>query len=176
VWYSVYYIHTLYQTRHRIMARTHQSIFVKTDRLESIEVFSPSAMADPEAGAKTLYRSPATKKCFKRTDDSAAQASTGNHSESSSAEAPVTPKAQVPKKQINRPMSLYPAAMLGTSMIALGEIGFLIASLAETTGIFASTNALSESIGSSEIYLVTWAVALCIIIWASIYWDLGEES
>ncbi|KFY78039.1 hypothetical protein V499_02715 [Pseudogymnoascus sp. VKM F-103] len=61
------------------------------------------------------------------------------------------------------PRSLYPAAMLGTAMAARGEIGFLIASIAETTGLFASSSRPSN--GSSEIYLVvTWAIVLCTII------------
>ncbi|KFZ13835.1 hypothetical protein V501_03501 [Pseudogymnoascus sp. VKM F-4519 (FW-2642)] len=61
------------------------------------------------------------------------------------------------------PRSLYPAAMLGTAMTARGEIGFLIASIAETTGLFASSSRPSN--GSSEIYLVvTWAIVLCTII------------
>jgi hypothetical protein len=65
--------------------------------------------------------------------------------------------------KINKPLSLYPAAMLGTAMTARGEIGFLIASLAETTGLFASSS--KPSTGSSEIYLVvTWAIVLCTII------------
>jgi len=60
------------------------------------------------------------------------------------------------------PLSLYPAAMLGTAMTARGEIGFLIASLAETTGLFASS---PDDTGSSDIYLVvTWAIVLCTII------------
>jgi Kef-type K+ transport system membrane component KefB len=65
-------------------------------------------------------------------------------------------------KHISRPLSLYPAAILGTAMTARGEIGFLIASLAETTGVFSS----GISTGSaSEIYLIaTWAIMLCTII------------
>jgi len=48
-------------------------------------------------------------------------------------------------------------------MTARGEIGFLIASLAETTGLFASSS--TTNAGSSEIYLVvTWAIVLCTII------------
>ncbi|KAJ8066692.1 hypothetical protein OCU04_005734 [Sclerotinia nivalis] len=67
-------------------------------------------------------------------------------------------------KLINRPLSLYPAAMLGTAMTARGEIGFLIASLAETTGVFSSTTSMETS-QSSEIYLITtWAIVLCTII------------
>ncbi|TVY48927.1 hypothetical protein LOCC1_G001389 [Lachnellula occidentalis] len=68
-----------------------------------------------------------------------------------------------PSRKIKAPLSLYPAAMLGTAMTARGEIGFLIASLAETTGLFASPS--QQRSGSSEIYLVvTWAIVLCTII------------
>jgi Kef-type K+ transport system membrane component KefB len=67
-------------------------------------------------------------------------------------------------KCINPPLSLYPAAMLGTAMTARGEIGFLIASLAETTGVFSSATPSTTS-ESSEIYLITtWAILLCTII------------
>lgn len=65
--------------------------------------------------------------------------------------------------KMSKPLSLYPAAMLGTAMTARGEIGFLISSLAETTGVFAASN--KKTSGSSEIYLVvTWAIVLCTII------------
>lgn len=70
-------------------------------------------------------------------------------------------------KKIDKPLSLYPAAMLGTAMTARGEIGFLIASLAETTGLFTSADAdpNANATGSSKIYLVvTWAIVLCTII------------
>lgn len=66
------------------------------------------------------------------------------------------------KKYMNRPISLYPAAILGTAMTARGEIGFLIASLADSTGVF-SSGIPTES--ASEIYLiVTWAIVLCTIV------------
>lgn len=85
------------------------------------------------------------------------------------------------KQEIKKPLSLYPAAMLGTASMftftirsfppqltsptvtARGEIGFLIASIAETSGVFSSSSRLTE--GSSDIYLVViWAVVLCTII------------
>jgi len=92
------------------------------------------------------------------------------HSASSQPEpAPVTSprqnQANMSKKlssasRIPKPKSLYPPMMLGSAMVARGEIGFLISSLAESTGIFSS-----GSEGSSELFLVvTWAVLLCTII------------
>ncbi|EHL02864.1 hypothetical protein M7I_0826 [Glarea lozoyensis 74030] len=61
------------------------------------------------------------------------------------------PKANTTPTKV--PLSLYPAAMLGTAMTARGEIGFLIASLAETTGVFSSQT--TTPVESSEIYLIT---------------------
>ena len=62
--------------------------------------------------------------------------------------------------------SLYPAAIIGTAMMARGEVGFLIAALAESTGIFASHDeSASREDHGSEIYLVViWAISLCTII------------
>ena len=62
--------------------------------------------------------------------------------------------------------SLYPAAIIGSAMMARGEIGFLIAALAESKGIFASRDkSPTEEDGGSRIYLVvTWAVVLCTVI------------
>lgn len=70
--------------------------------------------------------------------------------------------------RISKPLSLYPASMLGTAMTARGEIGFLIASVAASTGLFDSASRVPDAgvvQSSSEIYLVViWAVVLCTII------------
>ncbi|KAF4227819.1 hypothetical protein CNMCM6805_002574 [Aspergillus fumigatiaffinis] len=64
--------------------------------------------------------------------------------------------ASLPKK----PKSLYPASILALAMTARGEIGYLIASLAESSGIFGDT-----SDRSSETYLViVWAISLCTLV------------
>lgn len=66
------------------------------------------------------------------------------------------PSASLPPK----PKSLYPASILALAMTARGEIGYLIASLAESNGIFGDT-----SQGSSETYLVVvWAISLCTLV------------
>lgn len=65
------------------------------------------------------------------------------------------------------PRSLHPALVLGTAMVTRGEIGFLIASLAESQGTFTDSSSKSsdEHRGSSRIYLVViWAITLCTII------------
>ncbi|KAL5335226.1 Sodium/hydrogen exchanger family-domain-containing protein [Aspergillus crustosus] len=60
-----------------------------------------------------------------------------------------------------KPKSLYPASILSLAMVARGEIGYLIASLAESNGIFGETSDGS----SSETYLiVVWAISLCTLI------------
>ena len=64
---------------------------------------------------------------------------------------------------LSKPQSLYPAALLGSAMVARGEIGFLISSLAESTGVFSASSASGNE--SSEMFLVvTWAVLLCTVI------------
>lgn len=60
-----------------------------------------------------------------------------------------------------KPKSLYPPSILGLAMVARGEVGYLIASIAESQGIFSS----ESSEGPSEIYLVViWAISLCTLI------------
>ena len=52
--------------------------------------------------------------------------------------------------RLSKPLSLYPASILGTAMVSRGEIGFLIASVAESRGIFAhhSSQATEGASGS----------------------------
>lgn len=62
-----------------------------------------------------------------------------------------TPQNTKPAK---KPTSLYPALILGNAMVARGEIGFLISSLAQSSGVF-----------NSDLFLITtWAILLCTII------------
>ena len=70
------------------------------------------------------------------------------------------------RTKISKSLSLYPASMLGTAMTARGEIGFLIASVAASTGLFDSSTSTDQPVnGTSEIYLVViWAVVLCTVI------------
>lgn len=57
-----------------------------------------------------------------------------------------------------KPISLYPGCIVGCAMVARGEIGFLISSLAESNGIFGNEP-------NGPIFLVvTWAIMLCTII------------
>lgn len=57
-----------------------------------------------------------------------------------------------------KPFSLYPCAILGLAMIARGEIGFLISSLAKSNGIF--------SIGDDDqmFLVVTRAILICTVV------------
>ncbi|KAI9739313.1 MAG: hypothetical protein M1834_007526 [Cirrosporium novae-zelandiae] len=86
--------------------------------------------------------------------------SSPEHSQSTISHVQPTPQ-QIRRPIIGKPRSLYPASILGSAMVSRGEIGFLIASLAETTGIF-SSDPLSS--GNSKTYLVViWAIVLCTI-------------
>jgi hypothetical protein len=63
-----------------------------------------------------------------------------------------------------KPRSLYPSVILVTAMVVRGEIGFLIASVAESHGIF-STRSDGEESGSLDLYLhVVWAIVICTIL------------
>jgi hypothetical protein len=60
--------------------------------------------------------------------------------------------------------SLYPTSIVGLAMIGRSEIGYLIASVAETGGLFRQPNKETDN-GNSEIYLVVvWAITLCTIV------------
>lgn len=61
-----------------------------------------------------------------------------------------------------KPRSIYPASILGCAMMARGEIGFLISSIAESKGIF--TNGVDTGSSSKLFLCVTWAIVLCTII------------
>lgn len=72
-----------------------------------------------------------------------------------------SPRDTIVSPNPSKPVSLYPSSILGLAMIARGEIGFLISSLAESKSIFSS----SGSQANDEIFLiVTWAIVLCTII------------
>ena len=66
-----------------------------------------------------------------------------------------------------KPLTLYPATILGGAMVARGEIGFLISSLANSQGLFSansSDGSSSQDENSSIFLVVTWAIVLCTII------------
>ncbi|KAK5999108.1 hypothetical protein PT974_01497 [Cladobotryum mycophilum] len=68
-----------------------------------------------------------------------------------------------------KPLSLYPAAILGFAMVARGEIGFLISSVAESRGVFGGGDGgdgdTAGDSGESEMFLlVTWAIVVCTIL------------
>ncbi|KAL6920841.1 hypothetical protein ACHAP8_004957 [Fusarium lateritium] len=70
----------------------------------------------------------------------------------------VSPHTRNSTPKPEKALSLYPACIVGIGMVARGEIGYLISSLAESKGIFGR----SENGQSSEIFLiVTWAITLC---------------
>jgi hypothetical protein len=65
-----------------------------------------------------------------------------------------------------KPRSLYPAFILGSAMVARGEIGFLVSAIAQSNGIFGSISSDSGSAGTvQDLFLVvTWAIMLCTVI------------
>ena len=62
------------------------------------------------------------------------------------------------RSRLPKPRSLYPAAILGSAMVARGEIGFLISSVAESNSVYSA----GTDSGDSELFLVvTWAILIC---------------
>lgn len=59
---------------------------------------------------------------------------------------------------------LYASAILGFAMVARGEIGFLISSIAESEGIFSAGKDSRPSAASDLFLIVSWAIVLCTII------------
>jgi len=81
--------------------------------------------------------------------------------------SPVTPQTPPSNTQTKQPTSLYPAAILGSAMVARGEIGFLISSIAESKGLWRQPGDEnnSNSKPSSAIFItVTWAILLCTFV------------
>lgn len=69
--------------------------------------------------------------------------------------------SKIPKIAIPKPKSLYPASLLGFAMVARGEIGFLIAAVAQAQGIFTSN---AEGEDAPQIFMiVTWAILFCTV-------------
>ncbi|KAH8919857.1 Sodium/hydrogen exchanger [Atractiella rhizophila] len=62
-----------------------------------------------------------------------------------------------------KPLSLYPAGILGCAMVARGEIGFLISSLADSRAIFSNSEGGDGE--SDQIFLIIiWAIMVCTIV------------
>jgi hypothetical protein len=75
-------------------------------------------------------------------------------------------KSKTKPSGLPKPKSLYPASILGSAMVARGEIGFLVSAVAQSNGIFDSTNHSPGSEGSNQdlFLVVTWAIVLCTVI------------
>lgn len=91
--------------------------------------------------------------------------STGNEALSSnrptansSAKLHPAPRSSHSSSNPAQPISVYPSLILGCAMVARGEIGFLVSSLAQSNGIF------GEQQASPLFLIVTWAIVLCTIV------------
>lgn len=72
------------------------------------------------------------------------------------------PEPRLPAK----PRSLYPASILGLAMVCRGEIGFLVASVADSNGVFGrSAPDNQDGRSSGDMFLIViWAITLCTIV------------
>lgn len=100
---------------------------------------------------------PASSTAARNTPPSASSAQTDSRDNISAAPSTAISPTTTPShttSPASKPISLYPASILGLAMVSRGEIGFLISSLAESNDIF-----------SEEVFLiVTWAIVLCTVV------------
>jgi len=75
-------------------------------------------------------------------------------------------KSKLKSSGLPKPKSLYPAFILGSAMVARGEIGFLVSAIAQSNGIFSSVGPDSSFAGAVQdlFLIVTWAIMLCTVI------------
>jgi Kef-type K+ transport system membrane component KefB len=78
------------------------------------------------------------------------------------------PQRTTPQEQENRNAKIphMEALLVGFAMIARGEIGFLIASLSQSSGTLSlrsSDGSSSESSGEAVFLVIVWAVVICTI-------------
>ncbi|KAG6023654.1 hypothetical protein E4U41_001960 [Claviceps citrina] len=123
---------------------------------ESVTSPAPQACASHTRAANNSSRSTAsagaeTVVSGKKGEEKSTTNGNGNQDEHDSA-VPATLK----------PRSLYPASIVGCAMVARGEIGFLISSIAESNRVFSTP---SETSSTSDLFLVvTWAIVLCTVL------------
>lgn len=75
-------------------------------------------------------------------------------------EMSTAPASRLTIPRPGKPKALYPPAVVSFAMVAHGEIGFLISSLAQSEGIFDSSASFSK-VESEFFLIVTWAIVLC---------------
>lgn len=83
--------------------------------------------------------------------------------------APGAPKRKKDRKSSTppeKPLSIYPGLILGSAMVARGEIGYLISSLAEAGDVFrdpAKRDIAASNDPTEAFLIITWAITLCTI-------------
>jgi hypothetical protein len=93
----------------------------------------------------------------------ASKSKSENQKKSSSSSSGSKLETHVTTEETDKPISLYPATILGFAMVSRGEIGFLISSIAESKGIWQKDG--QDVQGSSDTFItVTWAIFLCTFI------------
>ncbi|KAJ5542802.1 Sodium/hydrogen exchanger family-domain-containing protein [Penicillium sp. DV-2018c] len=123
-------------------------IFTGTDKEEKEKRHSP--VAAPIQSSK---------ECIAASNNQAVE----NHGSSEDKDLPalLSPRRNLTRARDKVQRSLYPPSILGLAMVARGEVGYLIASLAQSQGMF-GTGSSGEI---SEIYLVIiWAISICTLI------------
>ncbi|KAF2004440.1 Sodium/hydrogen exchanger [Amniculicola lignicola CBS 123094] len=131
--------------------------------------FSVAPAKEAVRGVWSMLKIPNLPHLWGRTTATTGSSNSNTHSggqanaQSSLVGDPRANKTQLQSPAPPKPFSLQPPLMLALAMVSRGEIGFLISSVAESRGVFASPG--SNSNAESDIFLVvTWAIVLCTIV------------
>jgi Kef-type K+ transport system membrane component KefB len=95
------------------------------------------------------------------TDEAQSSTPSTDLQEPSLQESARNDRARNVRSRLPKPQSLYPAAILGSAMVARGEIGFLISSVAQSTGVFSGG---AQASGTDLFLVVTWAIIICTVL------------
>lgn len=137
-----------------------------TEREPEIQASATAATMPVEAPSRTIQSTSQQHTTTSTLDDNQSTIS-------ASQTGPTSRETDQAKPARLKPLSLYPAALLGSAMVARGEIGFLISAVAESQGVFAGRavqggqreGRAGVPLQASELFLVvTWAILLCTLI------------
>ncbi|KAF2670381.1 hypothetical protein BT63DRAFT_236793 [Microthyrium microscopicum] len=129
-------------------------------RLGSRIVFGFARIRKTLTGYHLWWKPSQTKEVHNPTEHTCSKADTAGSNPMPSSQSPPKPA----NFKVEAPVSLYPGAMLGFAMVARGEIGFLISSIAESKGVWKTAGSQNGQQNSDIFITVTWAIFLCTFI------------
>ena len=122
-----------------------------------LQMFTGKPKVGETKGKSSSLRTTANQECNGK-GDSNAQHTRSTQQASTSLSLHTAEKCLHHTVRPMKPVSIYPGAIMGCAMVARGEVGLLISSVAEADGIF------GEQPNGPVFLIVTWAIMLCTIV------------